>query len=202
MKIFAEKEAEDFLKKYVPVTKSDIVKNKLWKPPFVLKLISKKALHKSDVGGVKIIKSKEDGEKALIELNSIAKKKKLSPYSIIIQEYLEGTELIVGIKKDDVFGHAIMLGTGGTLVELIKDVSFRVCPITEKDAQDMIDELKLKQLLYGFRGSKKVNINSLKKILVKISLLPEKLKISEMDINPLIINEKEAKVADARIVFD
>jgi acetate---CoA ligase (ADP-forming) subunit beta len=206
MKVYAEKEAEDFLKKHVPVARNALLsakhtKKDFWKPPFVLKLISKKALHKSDIGGVKIVRSESDAEEAYTQLVKIAERKNI-PYRILMQEFIEGDELIVGLKQDQAFGHTIMLGTGGTLVELIKDVSFRVCPITEKDAQNMIDELKLKPILYGFRGRKNANVEELKKTLVAVSRLPEKHKIKEMDINPLIINDKEATVVDARIVFE
>ena len=94
-----------------------------------------------------------------------------------------------------------MLGIGGTLVELIKDVQFRMCPIDEKDATDMIEQLKLKQLLEGYRDHKKINIKLLKQILVKLSNIPMK-NIEELDINPLIINSKEAKIVDARIILN
>jgi len=204
MKVLAENEAEAFLKRCVPVAKSMTLKKPegFWKPPFVLKIVSKKALHKTDIGGVIIVKKRGDAKEAYNALSIIAKKKKLSPYSIIMQEYVQGVEMIIGIKSDPAFGHAIMLGTGGTLVELIRDVSFRVCPVTEKDATQMIEELKLKKLLYGFRGAPKADVNALKRIVVKISQLPQTHKIAEMDINPLIVSTKGAKVVDARIVME
>ena len=203
MKVLAENEAEALLKKYVPVAKGIAVKKTVgfWKPPFILKIVSKKALHKSDIGGVRIVKNAEDAKDTYEALVAIAKKRKLAPYSIIMQEYVQGVEMIIGIKSDPAFGHAIMLGTGGTLVELIKDVSFRICPLTEKDASQMIEELKLKKLLYGFRGSANADVKALKKIIVKISQIPKTHKIVEMDINPLIVATKGAKVVDARIVM-
>lgn len=201
MKIFAEKEAEDFLKKYIPVARSVIMsKNtKFWKPPFVLKIVSKKAFHKSDIGGVKIVRKESEMHDNYSSLAKIACQRKLEPYKIIMQEYVEGVEMIIGLKDDPVFGRVLMLGTGGTLVELIKDVSFRVCPINEKDAEDMIAELKLRQLLYGFRGAPLADVKSLKSAMMKVSRLPGKIK--EMDINPMIVGKSGAKVADARIVF-
>ena len=209
MKVFAEKQAEDFLKKYAPVAESIITKDmkkarKFAKGhPVVLKLISKQALHKTDIGGVKIIKDKEKFEKSFSDLIKLAKKKKIALDGILVQEFIEGQEVIIGLKKDHTFGHAVMLGMGGIFVEIIKDVSFRICPITEEDAEEMINELKFKKLLLGFRGSKPVNMKLLKKTLVNVSKIPLNHKsISELDINPFIINEKTGKVADARIVFE
>ena len=121
---------------------------------------------------------------------------------IMAQEFVHGRELIIGIKKDPVFGHAIMFGIGGTLVEVLHDVSFRICPITSSDAQSMIDELKYKKLLMDFRGEKPVNLRLIKNILVKTSKLPlRNKKISELDINPLIANDKTVKIVDARISY-
>jgi 3-hydroxypropionyl-CoA synthetase (ADP-forming) len=209
-KIYTENEAERFLKRYVKVADSVLTKDyktaeKFSKKkgyPVVLKIISKQALHKTDIGGVKIVKSEEQLEKNFNALLKIAKTKKIKIDGILVQEFLHGCETIIGIKKDPVFGHVVMFGTGGVLTELFKDVSFRVCPITEKEADDMIYELKGKKLLNGFRGAKPVNIKLLKSVLVKVSKIPLKNKdIEEMDINPFIINEKTGKVADARIVF-
>ena len=166
----------------------------------VMKIISKQALHKTEINGVKIVE--REFEKEFDFLVNLAKKKKIKLDGILLQEYLEGIELVIGIKKDETFGHVIMLGAGGILVELIKDVTFRVCPIDKKEAEKMINELKIKKLLYGFRGSS-VNLEHLKKTIVSVSKIPIKNpNIKELDINPFIINEKYGKVADARIVFE
>ncbi|MBI4014632.1 MAG: acetate--CoA ligase family protein [Candidatus Aenigmarchaeota archaeon] len=204
MKVLAEREAEDFLRKYVPVAKSALLKKsaKFWKPPFVLKLSSVKALHKSDIGGVKIVRHAGEAQGAYDSLVAITKKKKLKSYGIMMQEYVEGVEMIIGVKRDPSFGAVLMVGAGGTLVEMIKDVSFRVCPISNEDAQQMLDELKTKKLLYGFRGRAKANVAALKKMMVKISQLAIKHKIEELDINPAMVNVKSAKVVDARIVME
>jgi len=209
--IYAEHKAEQFLSKYLPVAKSNLTK----KPqealaflskqklsyPAVLKLVSKDALHKTDIGGVKIVKSDEELNECYEALLSIAKKKKLKIEGILVQEYVSGKELIIGLKNDKTFGHVIALGIGGTLVEVLKDITFRVCPITEDDAQQMIDELKASKILYGVRGEKPVNLKELRHFMVNVSKLAEKNKnIEELDINPLIINDKFAKIADARIV--
>ncbi len=211
MKIYTEKDAEDFLKKYLPVARSILTKkqdaaNRFAKSigyPVVLKIISKQALHKTEIGGVKIAKDEKELEEGFDALMKISKTKKIKIDGILVQEFVQGQETIIGIKKDDAFGHVLLFGTGGILVEVIKDVSFRVCPITESDAESMINELKGKKLLEGYRGKKPANKAFLKKILVKVSLIPKKHKnIQEMDINPFIINEKTGKIADARIVFE
>jgi succinyl-CoA synthetase beta subunit len=209
--IYAEHKAEEFLSKYLPVAKSILTKKlpealsflekQKLSYPVVLKLISKDALHKTDLGFVKIVNNEDELNKNFDSFLAIAKKKKLKTEGILVQEFIVGKELIVGIKNDKTFGHVIALGIGGTLVEVLKDITFRVCPINESDAQQMIDELKASKILYGVRGEKSVNIQELKQILVKTSQLAEKNKnLEELDINPLIINDKLAKVADARIV--
>lgn len=206
MKILAEYEAEKFLSTYLPVAKSTLVKtDKQWngirkKYPAVMKIISKQALHKTDIGGVKIVNTKEEGEQAYEELKIKAKRKKLRLDGILFQEFVKGKEVIIGIKKDPVFGHILAVGIGGVYVEVLKDITFRACPITRQDAEEMIGELKFKQLLFGARKEKPINRKLLVDILVKASKLPEKNKrIEELDINPFIINDKSGKVADARI---
>ena len=120
----------------------------------------------------------------------------------MLQEFVQGTEVIIGIKRDAAFGHAIMVGIGGTVVELLKDVSFRICPITVQDAGEMLGELKMQRLLTGFRGSPPANMNALVRVMVKASRLPLRHRtIEEMDINPLIAGPQGAKAADVRIVF-
>lgn len=206
-KIFTEKKAEDFLKKYIPVANSYLCKtkeqalkySKKLGPKIVMKIISKDALHKSDIGGVKI---SENIEKDFDSLMKIVNKRKLKLDGILLQEYIEGTEVILGIKKDPTFGHVIMFGLGGVLIELVKDVTFRICPIDNKEAEKMISDLKTKKLLFGYRGNN-INKKILIDTLIKVSKIPIKnKKIEELDINPFIINEKIGKVSDARIVFN
>ncbi len=209
-KILTEEKAETLIAKYVPVAKSEIAKNPIHaialsnkiKFPLVLKLISPKALHKTEINGVRIVGNIEDLRKEFVSLYKTAMKKRIKPFSILVQEFIRGEEVIIGIKHDGTFGHIIAFGIGGKFVELVKDVSFRACPITEKDAQSMIDELKFGKVLYGVRGKKAVNIKLLKKTLIAVSHLPEKIKgIEELDINPFIISSKIGKVTDARIVL-
>lgn len=210
MAIYTEEKAEKFLARYVPVAKSVMTKNLIQAIaasnkiglPLVLKLISPKALHKTEVNGVRVVNNLEELRKEYANIYKTAKKKKLPVTGVLAQEFLDGQEVLIGIKYDNTFGHVIAMGTGGKYAELLKDVAFRACPITTEDAQSMIDELKMRQLLYGYRGGKPVNIKLLKYIMVKVSKIPLKnKKIQELDINPFIINEKIGKVADARIVM-
>ncbi len=209
-KIYAEDKAEKFLKRFIPVVKGFLTHTlkeadsyaKKFNYSLVLKIISEQALHKSEIDGVRIVKDHTDFITNYNSLLNIAKKRKIKLNGIMVQEYVKGKEVIIGINYDQTFGHVIMFGIGGTLVEILKDVTFRACPIEERDAQSMIDDLKLKKVLYGVRGEKTVNINFLKQCLVKVSKIPLSYKnIKELDINPFIINEHYGKVADARIIF-
>lgn len=207
---FGELEAEAFLKNVVPTAKSVLVKKvdeavknaKKLGYPCVLKLISPDVLHKTEVKGISVVHDDEDLQKQFENLLSVAKKKKLKLSGILVQEFVKGVETIIGLKRDSTFGHVVILGVGGVFVELIKDVSFRVCPVDVQEVERMIDDLQFKKLLFGFRDQQ-VNINILKKAVVAVSQLAlKKPNISELDINPFIINDKVGKVVDARIVFE
>ena len=211
MKVLNAVESENFLREYLPVARSSLVmdfdealrfvnKNNY---PVVLKLISEKIIHKTDYKAVSIVKNEEEMGREFDRLLEFARKKRLKIDGIMVQEFFKGKEVIIGLKKDDSFEHVIMFGIGGIYAELLRDVSFRVCPITSDDADEMLSELKLKKLLEGVRGEARVNLKLLKNILVRVSKIPEKNKnIKEMDINPFIINANEGKLVDARIVLE
>ncbi len=170
--------------------------------PIVLKLIAEDVIHKSDTGAVKLnLRSKEDIDKAYDELMKIPsqKEKKIS-----VQKMAEEpiTELIIGMTTDPQFGPALMFGIGGILVELLEDVSFRIAPITEYDAKEMIHEIKGFPILDGYRGKPKADINSIVDVLLKISdLVIKHEEIHEMDLNPVFIYEKGLICVDARIIL-
>lgn len=208
--VWTEYRAEEWLKKYLPIAKHVLCKNsedvhkavKKFRYPLVLKLVAKDLMHKSDMGAVQIVKHAEELERKVEFLTSAAKKHKLKMDGILVQEFVDGHQVIIGIKKDQTFGHCVMLGLGGIFVELLKDVAFRMCPITDEDAEEMINELRGKKILEGYRGGIKANLKELKKILVKASFLPKKMpQIEELDINPLILNNKEGKIVDARMAL-
>ena len=170
--------------------------------PVVMKLIAKDIVHKSDTGAVKLnLKSKEDVDKSYTELMQIPSQteKKISVQKMADEPI---TELIIGMTTDPQFGPALMFGIGGILVELLEDVSFRIAPITEYDAKEMIHEIKGFPILDGYRGKPKADINAIIETLLKISnLVIEHEEINEMDLNPVFIYEKGLICVDARIIL-
>lgn len=171
--------------------------------PIVMKLISPQVVHKTDIGGIKVVNNLQEAQKTFDNFTKIAKSNKMKLTGILIQEYVKGREFIVGIKKDPTFGHVIMFGAGGIFVESLKDVTFRVCPIDENNAGNMLNDLKNQWLISGVRGEKPINTKLLKQILVKVSRLPQKYrKMDELDINPLIGNDREMKIVDTRIILE
>lgn len=208
MRILTEKDAENFLEKNsfpvaerMTITKEEQIEgaSKKIKFPVSMKIIGKDILHKTDVGGVKLnIKTLEEAKKAFCSL------KKIHGFQgVLVQKFIPGKYVLIGLKKTNEFGHVLAFGLGGIFTEVISDVSFRVCPIKEKDVAEMINEIKGKQILFGVRGQKSVNISAIKKILLKLSNLSLKYPdIKELDINPVIVNTKEAKIVDARIIFE
>lgn len=161
--------------------------------PIVLKIPSQ--AHKTEVGGV-LTNIHNVTDLKNLSKNMVSHLEKQGVYfdGLVVQKQVKGVEVIAGLKEDVVFGKVILFGSGGVLAELIKDVSFRVCPITEKDAEEMINETKAKKMLNGFRGVF-ANIDKLKKFLVKLSHLD----VKEIDLNPLIVNKEGCWIVDARI---
>lgn len=204
MKVLLGKDAEKLLKG-MPVAKSFLIRHpnelsNIKKYPSVMKLISPQAIHKTEVNGIKLVNNLQEAQQTFNNFMKLVKSKRMKLTGILIQEHVKGREFIIGIKKDSTFGHVIMFGAGGIFVESLKDVTFRVCPIDENDAESMLSDLKNQWLITGARGQKPINTKNLKQILVKISKLPQKYKkIEELDINPLMANEKEAKIVDVRI---
>ncbi len=174
--------------------------------PIVLKIDSPDILHKSDVGGIKVgIQDDSELEEAFesIMMNVARYMPKARIKGISIQEMItEKKEVIIGVNKDPQFGHMIMFGLGGIYVEVLKDVSFRIAPITFSDAREMINEIQSVGLLKGVRGEKPSDINSIIEVLLKISqLVIDFPDIIEMDINPLFVKQDgEGSIAgDVRI---
>ncbi len=205
MKVLLGKDAEKFLKG-LPVAKSFLIKKidelrKIKEYPLVMKIISPQAVHKTEVGGVKIVNNADEAMDAFNKFTKLAKSRKMKLSGILVQEYVKGREFIVGIKKDPTFGHVIMFGAGGVFVESLKDVTFRVCPINEDDAESMLADIKNQWLISGSRGQKPVNSRLLKNILVRTSKIPQKHnRMEELDINPLIANHSTIKIVDLRVV--
>jgi len=175
--------------------------------PVVLKIISPQILHKSDVGGVVLNVQDEQGVREAyrrIMSNVKAKQPDATIEGIFIQEMApSSTEVIVGATKDPAFGLTIMFGLGGIFVEVLKDVSFRLVPITKLDAEEMIHEIRSYKILEGARGMPKADESALVDILLNTSkMLMDRPEIKELDMNPVLIYEKGAKIVDARIILE
>jgi len=175
--------------------------------PVVLKIVSPDVVHKSDSGGVKLsINSAAEVKKAYDEI--LKKVRKQFPYAVVhgvsVQKMLQpATEVIVGTSKDPQFGPVIMFGLGGIFVELLKDISFRVIPVEQRDAQEMIQEIKGYPLLQGYRGKEPASIPALVEIILKISkLIEENPQIKELELNPILAYRNKAIAVDARIILE
>jgi acetyl-CoA synthetase (ADP-forming) len=174
--------------------------------PVVIKIVSPDVLHKSDVGAVKInLKNADEVKAAFAEVMKNVKKFKSDAKIIgVIVEQLapQGNEVIVGMAKDPQFGPALMFGLGGIFVEVLKDVAFRIAPLTEYDAKEMVQEIKGYPVLTGIRGQKPADIDSIVDIIMKVSkLVTEHTKIEQLDLNPILVYEKGARIVDARIIL-
>ncbi len=175
--------------------------------PVVLKIVSPDVIHKFDVGGVILnLKSAEDVQDAYDRILTNVKKHK--PDAMIVGIFVQemaprSTEVIVGATKDPQFGPALMFGLGGIFVEVLKDVTFRIAPITELDAREMITEVKAYPILRGYRGQPPADIDAIVQILLNTSrLVMDHPEIKELDLNPIMVYEKGAKTVDARIILE
>jgi len=175
--------------------------------PVVLKIVSPEIIHKSDAGGVIInLKNASEVQDACRKILENAKKYNAAARidGVLVQEMApQSTEVIVGAIKDPQFGQTLMFGLGGIFVELLKDVTFRIAPIAQQDAEEMITEVKAYPLLKGYRNTPPTDINAIVKVLLNTSKLimayPE---IKELDLNPVMAYEKGAKTVDARIIIE
>jgi len=172
--------------------------------PVVLKVDSADISHKSDAGGVKVgLKDAEEVEVAYDEIMASAKKAfpDAKVDGVSIQSLARpGIEIIMGMFKDVQFGPVLMFGLGGILVEVLKDVAFRIVPLAKRDASEMIKEIKGHKLLDGYRGQEQANIPYLEEMLLKLSEFVDKTpEIKEIDFNPVFAYQDGAVVVDARI---
>jgi acyl-CoA synthetase (NDP forming) len=174
--------------------------------PIVLKIVSPQVLHKSDAGGVIVGVNEEKGiregyQKILTNIKNNVPTAVIE--GILIQEMApKGTEIIIGSTNDPTFGSTIMFGLGGIFVEILKDVSFRLAPITKDDAWEMLEEIKAKKILEGARGMPKADKDTIVEILLDTSkMLIECPEIKELDMNPILVYEKGARVVDARVIL-
>ncbi len=175
--------------------------------PVALKICAPDIVHKSDSGGVRLnLHSLSEVRQAYCEIIDTIQKKHPSSliHGVTVQKMArEGTEVIVGASKDPQFGPVIMFGLGGIFVEVLKDVSFRIIPLSRKDAREMIEEIKGYPLLKGYRGKEPADISALIEILMNVSSLMEKNPgMKELDLNPIFAYKKGALAVDARISLE
>ncbi len=170
--------------------------------PVALKIVSVGIVHKSDIGGVITgISSEAETRKAFRQLTKCAKKRlpRAKIEGVLVQKMVSGIELVVGASIDPQFGPVVMFGAGGLFVEAMNDVSFRVAPINRQDAEEMLTETKVYEIMKGYRG-KRYNINAVVDILLKASRIISKKVVKELDLNPVIVNQKAAEIVDIRLV--
>ncbi|MFZ5955717.1 MAG: acetate--CoA ligase family protein [Nanoarchaeota archaeon] len=176
----------------IPIARWEIIEDKNFEKtkfayPFFIKADLPKGEHKTEQKAVIKCDNQKQAEENLNFL-----RKKFPNQKIIIQESAEGKEMIIGIKEDNIFGKVLLIGFGGTDIEVIKDVQFRKIPLSNKEIHDAIKNLKLYDSL---TKRKKFAIDEFERLAEKIS----KLKIKEMDLNPVILTESKALIVDARI---
>jgi acyl-CoA synthetase (NDP forming) len=175
--------------------------------PVVLKIVSLDVVHKSDSGGVRLgLANAAQVGKAYSEIISAIKKhySKAKIEGISVQKMAHpGVEVIIGMTKDEQFGPVLMFGLGGILVEVLKDVSFRIVPLTKRDASQMIKEIKGYPLLEGYRGQEPADIPFLEALILKVSdFIDKNPEIKELDLNPVLAYKDGAVAVDARVILE
>ena len=168
--------------------------------PVVTKVVSYKILHKSDVGGVvTMIDDRQTLEDTFTHFSNV-----IGFEGVIVEEMVEGIELIVGAKVDHQFGPVILLGIGGTAAEIYRDTILRMAPINQGDVESMVRGLKAHRLLEGYRGSQPINLEGLTRLMILFSNLVMDIEthIESIDLNPVICSPERCVVADARIMLN
>lgn len=215
-KFLLEPEAKTICAEYgIPVTKFMVAKTleeaveaaEKIGYPLVLKIVSPDVIHKFDVGGVILnIKTLEEVKEAYKKIldNVNEHKPDARIVGVLVQEMAPAsTEVIVGAIKDPQFGQTIMFGLGGIFVEILKDVAFRIAPLTREEAEEMIKEIKAYPVLKGYRNMPPADIQTIIEIILNTSrLVIDHPEILELDLNPIMVYEKGAKTVDARIILE
>jgi acetyl-CoA synthetase (ADP-forming) len=211
-----EAEAYELLSKYgIPVPKYSVVSSEeeLLKLatrlefPLVMKIVSPDIIHKTDIGGIEMnISNLEQIKKAY--KNIIYHVMENKPEAringmLFYKQAPKGVEVIVGMIRDPQFGPTVMFGLGGIFIEILKDVAFRVCPVERADIEEMLTEIEGIKMLQGYRGQPRCDVNSIIEIILQISRLAlDYPVIKEIDLNPIIVNEKDALVVDAKVFLN
>ena len=174
--------------------------------PVVLKVVSEDIPHKSDVGGVQLNLADADAVAAAYDRvmeNVRAARPEARIDGVSVQRQARpGTEVIVGMTKDPQFGPVLMFGLGGVLVEVLKDVAFRIVPLAPRDAREMVREIKGFPLLQGYRGSEPADLAALEDLVLKVSDFVERHpEIDELDLNPVFAYRDGVVAVDARVIL-
>lgn len=167
--------------------------------PVVLKIVSPRVIHKSDVGGVRVGISEETEICEFFDRMS-----RIEGFAgVLVEEMVRGVELIIGSTVDEQFGPVILLGMGGTATEIYRDVGLAMAPLCETDVDRIVQNLKARELLDGFRGSEQVNRTELTRLVVRFSELVMDLGdiVESIDLNPVMCSAKGCVIADARIML-
>jgi len=175
--------------------------------PAVLKIASADVVHKSDAGGVKLdLETAEQVGKAYDDILGAIKKEypQAKIQGVSVQKMARpGVEVIIGMSQDAQFGPVLMFGLGGVLVEILKDVSFRIVPLAKRDAREMIREIKGYPLLEGYRGQEPVDVSNLEELILKVSdFVEQHPEVKELDLNPVFAYSDGAVAVDARVVLE
>lgn len=174
--------------------------------PVVLKIVSPEIIHKTEIGGVAVGLSSSDAVESAY-LRMIESVRARNPdarlVGVLVQKMApESTQVIVGSIRDPQFGDTVLFGLGGVFVEVLNDVAFRIAPLEERDAREMIHEIRGYSVLAGYRGSPPADQDALVNIILSASrLVTENPQIDQMDLNPTMVYERGATVVDARILL-
>ena len=175
--------------------------------PVVLKIVSPEVTHKSDVGGVKVNLGTAGEVEAAFD-SILASTKEAVPSANILGVSVQkmadpGVEIIIGANKDPQFGHVILFGLGGVLVEILQDVALRLVPLTPRDAREMVREIKSLPLLQGYRNYPACSLESIEQALLSLSkFLEQHEEVRELDLNPVFCYSDGLVAVDARVVLE
>ena len=211
-----EAEAYEVLSKYgIPVPKYSVVSSEeeflklatRLEFPLVMKIVSPDIVHKTDIGGIEMnISNLEQIKNAYT--NIIYQVRKNQPEArikgmLFYKQAPKGIEVIVGMIRDPQFGPTVMFGLGGIFIEILKDVTFRVCPVERADIEEMLTEIQGIKMLQGYRGQARCDVNSIIDIILQISRLALDFPVIKgIDLNPILVYEKGALVVDAKVFLN
>ena len=173
--------------------------------PVAVKIDSPEVSHKSDIGGVILRVRDEAGVRSAVRrIDEAAKRAGAKSGGVLVCAMADpGVEVIVGVTRDLQFGHAVLFGIGGVLVEVMRDVTFRLVPLSDRDATEMIEEIRGAPILRGIRGRAGADLGAIRDLLLQVSSFAETIPgLREMDLNPVIVRESGLSIVDARVVLD